>query len=93
MPTARAGQAAQDCRRLAASLIPDEQTVFTIKADSLHFPFRFVVVNRDRPVPREDVQFIPLVQRVIDRLGHGMFGKQLFFPRPEPLSQVEQDRL
>ena len=83
MPSARAGQAGKDCRSLAGSLIANEQTVFTIKTDSLHFAFTDVIVYWDGAVRREHVQFIPLVQSVAHRLGHRMFRQQLIAPTEE----------
>ena len=62
VPTAGAGQAGKDRRNLPTALVPDEQTVFTIEANSLHFPFASVVVDRDRTVRRQHVQFRPLVR-------------------------------
>jgi len=90
---AGASQAGKDRRSLATSLVANKKTVFTIQTDSLHFPFTDVVIYRYGAVGCEDAQFIPLVKRVIDRLGHRMLGQQLILPRPQPFAQTEQNRL
>ena len=86
VPTASAGEAGQDRRRSAAAWIAHEETVLAIKNDALHLSLRDVVVDADRAICAEHVQFRPLAQRVVHRLGHGVLRQQLFLPGEKPFA-------
>jgi hypothetical protein len=57
---ASAGQAGQDRRRSAATWIANEETVLSIENHALHLAFRDVVVDTNRTIRAEHVQFRPL---------------------------------
>ena len=60
MSAAGAGDAVEDRRCRITALVANEQTVFAIKANSLHFPLASIIVCRHGTISREDVQFFPL---------------------------------
>ena len=62
VPAASAGQAGQDRRRSAATRIANEEAVLAIENDALHLALRDVVVDADRSIGAEHVQFRPLAQ-------------------------------
>ena len=45
MPSAGAGQAAEDCGGLATTLVADKQTILAIEYDPLHVPLTKKVAN------------------------------------------------
>ena len=47
---------------------------------------------RHRTVAGEDVQLLPLIQRVVHRLGHRVLGQQLIPPGEELVLERRQDR-
>lgn len=77
MASAGAGEAGQDGGRAAALFVADEQGVFSIQYDAFHLPFAHVVVDGHGPVFGKDIQFLPLVERVLDRQRHRMSGQKL----------------
>ena len=72
--------------------LPTNKAVLAIENHPLHLAFRDVVVDADRAVGAEHVQFRPLAQSVVHRLGHGMLGQQLLFPLEKLLAQFGQHR-
>jgi len=88
VPAAGAGEAGKDRRSSPTPLVADEQAVFAIQHNPLHVPLADIVVDGHRAIADEDVQIVPLVQRVVHGLGHRVLGKQVIFPRPQPLLKV-----
>ena len=94
MPAASAGQTGQDRRspRRPAARIAHEKTVLAIEDDALHLALADVVVDGHRAIRAEHIQFRPLAQGVVDRLGHGRLGQQPFLPHKKLLAQLRQHR-
>ena len=74
----------------AAARIADEKGILAIQYHSLHFPFRHVVVDGNGAIGTEDVEFVPLAERVVHGFRHGMLGQELFFPVQQVLPQFGQ---
>jgi hypothetical protein len=71
MAAAGAGQAGEDCRRPSPARVSDEEGMFAVENDALHLALGDVVVDGHGAMVAEDVQFVPLVQRLLERLRLG----------------------
>jgi hypothetical protein len=87
VPAAGAGDESQDGGGASATLVADEQVVFSSQRDPLHLLLGEIVVDGNRAVAEERRQGFPLVEHIPDRLGHGMLGEQLPLPLQQPLVQ------
>jgi len=92
MASACTGQAGEDCRRSPPARVPDEEGIFSVENDALHLALGDVVVDGHGAIMAEDVQFVPLAQRILDRLSHGMPGQQLFLPGKHSQAELGEQR-
>ena len=88
MPTAAAGQAGQDRCGPSTARVTNEERVFAIEDHALHLPLANIIIDGHGAIGREHGQRIPLAERVVHRVGHGMLRQQLFFPNQQLLMQL-----
>ena len=88
MPAAAAGQAGQDRGGPATTRVAYEQGVFAIEDHTLHLPFANIIIDGHGAIGGEHGQRIPLAERVVHGVGHGMLWQQLFFPEQQLLMQL-----
>jgi len=70
MPAAGGRKAGEDGGSAATARVPDEQGVFAAQHHAFHLAFRDVVVDGHSAIRAKDVEFHPLAQGVVHRLGH-----------------------
>src|SRR5216683_7078188 len=67
MSAAGAGQAGQDGGCSSTTCVAYEERVLAVEHNALHLALGYVVVDGHRTIGREDVQFVPLTQSIVDR--------------------------
>ncbi len=89
---AGACQTGENGTRPAATRATHEQTVPAIEHDAFHLALARVVINRHSAILGEHCQRLPLVQRILRRLGHRVPGKQLITPDVQTILERVQHR-
>lgn len=89
---AGAREAGENGTRPAAARAAHEQTVLAIEHDAFHLALARVVVDRHGAILGEHRQRLPLVQRMLHRLGHRVPGKQLITPGVQAILERVQHR-
>ena len=72
MPAAAAGQAGKDRGGPATTRVANEQGVFAIEYHALHLPFANIIIYGHGAIAGEHGQCVPLTERVVHSVGHGM---------------------